>query len=148
MLPSKATPRLKSNHSQCNVHLPSHQQSTLPTLLLNIYTRAVLQNQNMSLVLCPCCCKPNFPIFENNVNISISDKKQFRHKLLLCHLCCNFCQLNHSTRLPRIYSTQWHRHKSSFLSLSSQWSVLYATEDIIVDFNPVRNTKETNTNIT
>ena len=76
------------------------------TNYLPTYTRAVLQYQNMSLVLCPSWRKPNLPILQNNVNISTGDKKQFRHELLLYHLCCNFCQLNHSTRLPRIYSTQ------------------------------------------
>ena len=96
----------------------------------------------MSLVLCPCCCKP---ILQNNVNISIGDKKQFRHELLLCHLCCNFCQLNHSTRLPRIYTMTQTQIIISIAIITMITS--YTTEDIIVDFDPLRNTEETDTNL-
>ena len=50
MLASKATPQLESNHSQCNVHLHSHQQSTWPITYQHI------QELFYNIKTCPWSC--------------------------------------------------------------------------------------------
>ena len=50
MLAWKATPQLESNHSQCNVHLHSHQQSTLPITYQHI------QELFYNIKTCPWSC--------------------------------------------------------------------------------------------
>ena len=50
MLASKATPQLESNHSQCNVHHHSHQQSTWPITYQHI------QELFYNIKTCPWSC--------------------------------------------------------------------------------------------